>query len=326
MCSVQDLERVRRPSPRAGSRPTSSSTPKPPLRWTNRVGQREHTATTEANGHAEAGHSDGGTALNVTLETLAKVARRGSSPCSSTKPRPRPRNARSTPPRTAGWSSTPPSSPSSSCGGWSAWSPHPRRWCVWRAIMMGMTTPRQAVTPKQCEQCGATFKAKDNQRRRRFCSKVCAAQAMRVTHPPKTCRECDQTFIPDRTGRKAPNFCSKACANRRTARNRSTTKGYVVSAKGYRHLYRPGHPMAMKSGYVAEHRLVVAEALGRMLTSDEVVHHINGVKDDNRLENLEVLQKREHDRIPKPPPRAITCPHCHGKIGVSGRVRRVEAL
>ena len=189
-----------------------------------------------------------------------------------------------------------------------------------------MTAPRQTVMPKPCEQCGEVFKAPDNQRRRRFCSKACADQAMRVTHPPRTCKECGQDFTPDRAGSRVPNFCSKACASRWVARNRSTAKGYVMSPQGYRHLYRPDHPMAMNSGYVAEHRLVAAEALGRMLTSDEVVHHINGVKDDNRPENLEVLQKRDHDRIPKPPPRAITCPHCQGRIGVSGRVRRVVAL
>jgi len=82
--------------------------------------------------------------------------------------------------------------------------------------------------------------------------------------------------------------------------------------------------MAMKTGYLAEHRLVMAETLGRMLTPEEVVDHINGVKDDNRPENLRVLTKRVHDSLPKPPRRPIECPHCHWTILISGRVQFVE--
>lgn len=47
-------------------------------------------------------------------------------------------------------------------------------------------------------------------------------------------------------------------------------------------------------GWVAEHRLVAATALGRRLTDDEDVHHINGVKTDNREDNLVVITATEH--------------------------------
>jgi len=64
---------------------------------------------------------------------------------------------------------------------------------------------------------------------------------------------------------------------------------------GYILIKKPNHPYAHKrTGYVLEHRLVIEQAIGRYLEPNEEVHHINGVKDDNRLENLELTTSSEH--------------------------------
>jgi hypothetical protein len=63
--------------------------------------------------------------------------------------------------------------------------------------------------------------------------------------------------------------------------------GYI-NTQGYRTLHRPGHPTADRRGNLLEHRMVMSDLLGRPLYDDENVHHINGVRDDNRPEYLEL--------------------------------------
>jgi len=59
----------------------------------------------------------------------------------------------------------------------------------------------------------------------------------------------------------------------------------------------PFYSMADDEGYVLEHRLVMAQSLGRPLTKEELVHHINGIRIDNRLENLTLTNRAEHASI-----------------------------
>jgi hypothetical protein len=62
----------------------------------------------------------------------------------------------------------------------------------------------------------------------------------------------------------------------------------MLDADGYRLVWAPDHPHAVNRR-VREHRLVMERTLGRLLLPSEVVHHLNGVNNDNRPENLEVF-------------------------------------
>lgn len=74
--------------------------------------------------------------------------------------------------------------------------------------------------------------------------------------------------------------------------------GRFVHPGGYVYAYAPDHPNRNAHGYVYEHRLVMEQKLGRLLTREERVHHINSVKDDNRPENLELIANQgEHSRL-----------------------------
>ena len=70
----------------------------------------------------------------------------------------------------------------------------------------------------------------------------------------------------------------------------------VVSKGDYNYAVVPEHPNATKDNYVLEHRIVMENYLGRLLTSGEVVHHVNGDRKDNRIENLKLLSRSDHAR------------------------------
>lgn len=72
------------------------------------------------------------------------------------------------------------------------------------------------------------------------------------------------------------------------------TKASVASGNGYTLVYAPSYPAAKTNGYVYEHRLVMANHIGRVLRKNEVVHHINGIKTDNGIKNLILTTNGEH--------------------------------
>lgn len=66
---------------------------------------------------------------------------------------------------------------------------------------------------------------------------------------------------------------------------------------GYEYIYNPSHPLSNKSGKVYVHRIVASGKIGRLISSEEHVHHIDGDKLNNNPENLQIVSNSEHNKI-----------------------------
>ena len=76
--------------------------------------------------------------------------------------------------------------------------------------------------------------------------------------------------------------------NRNGSHNHNWRGGRIMT-NGWVKLHRPEHPCADKWGYVLEHRLVMEHQLGRYLKPNETVHHLNGIKNDNRAVSMDIF-------------------------------------
>lgn len=112
------------------------------------------------------------------------------------------------------------------------------------------------------------------------------------------CLAC-KTEIIMKNGKYNKIFCSKKCSvSYRIGDRHACWKGGVyIDGSGYAHVYSPTHPYKSAIGYVKRSRLEVEKNIGRYLSRNEVVHHINRDKSDDRIDNLKVMSNTDHMRF-----------------------------
>lgn len=135
----------------------------------------------------------------------------------------------------------------------------------------------------------------------------------------RICRNCHRNFNPSSRHKDCPKCraekqktpCEKCgnlshryhkvckdCFDQQGAANPNWRGGKTKHHGRYIMIRVPEHPRApVNSGYVFEHILVMEDLLGRYLVDGETVHHLNGVRDDNRPENLELWCKPQPSGI-----------------------------
>lgn len=128
------------------------------------------------------------------------------------------------------------------------------------------------MNERQCIVCQHVF---SNKTKHRLCEPCREKQRKLV------CPACNG---PMQRGYKT---CTK-CVDRKNENNGAWKNGKTIHTKGYVRIRNTTHPRAIKSGYVFEHILVMEQHLSRYLEPCEKIHHKNGIKNDNRIENLEL--------------------------------------
>ena len=155
---------------------------------------------------------------------------------------------------------------------------------------------------KKCKWCNNSFETK--YKTKQYCMPICSSKSRQKSSTEKSLkRNCGHCNNPYQSNDKRAKFCSQKCSHESQRKfldipsclenaNRKIDKNI-----GYVRVYCPMHPKANTWGYVYEHIVIAEQAIGRFTTKNEVVHHKNGIRWDNRPENLEVMDKHDHSKL-----------------------------
>lgn len=143
---------------------------------------------------------------------------------------------------------------------------------------------REFLSKQKCKFCKKLFKPQD--RWQKFCSKRCYFTSTKIEKC--TIKGCNNHH-------EALGFCSK---HYNRFRKHGSPFKTLLPRKGYS--FSNGYKMLPNNGrQIAEHRKVMEEHLGRKLKRNEFVHHINEIRDDNRLENLQIVSNSQNQKFHK---------------------------
>jgi hypothetical protein len=147
-----------------------------------------------------------------------------------------------------------------------------------------------------CKVCSQPFKVNNFRlNKAKFCSYHCYTHQKVVA--TKICKFCKKTFskllYPSEARKYKLIYCSNKCRVADStpphllgSESSHWKGGRLTTTQGYISVKITNHPNANSDGYILEHRLVAEQTIGRFLKNTEIVHHINGIKIDNRPENL----------------------------------------